>query len=163
MKSGKKNKKIHAFSKETDLIRVCRLLNKRGAKYLIIGGFALSLHGFIRATKDIDLLIPQDVTNTQTILEALKEGLVFGIAAEMDAEEVTHKPITIIGDTPRVDLLTVASRVKYQEAKGGALETRVDGVRIPYVDLKTLVKTKQTGRLQDKADIERLKKILKKI
>lgn len=162
MKRGAKNKKTQDSSDEARLVSVCRLLNKHRAKYLVIGGAALNLHGLVRATKDIDLLIPKDTENTKNVLDALKEELLFGIAGELDADEVAHKPITIIGDVPRVDLLTVAGKAKYEEAAKTARHVKITGVKIHYVDLETLIKTKDTDRLQDRADVERLKRIRKK-
>lgn len=159
MKHGAKSKKIRGSS-EKGFLDVCRLLNERHAKYIVVGGVACNLHGLIRATKDIDLLIPKDVKNTEAVLEALK-NLTFGIASELDAGEVTNKPITIIGDIPHVDLLTVASKIKYEQAIKTARRIRIDGVKVIYADLDTLLKTKVTDRLQDKADIEQLKKIKK--
>ncbi|HSA59726.1 MAG TPA: hypothetical protein VLJ37_08590 [bacterium] len=144
--------------KGSRLVEVCRLLNEAGARYLVVGGHACNLHGLIRATKDIDLLIPKDETNTEAVLKALK-GLTWGIAGELDAAEVTKKTFTIIGDTPRVDLLTVAHRVKYAHAEPKSLTAKIEGVKIHYVDLETLLETKKTGRLQDEADIERLRQI----
>lgn len=157
MKGGEKNKKTRGSS-EVDLVKVCRLLNEKGARYVVVGGIALNLHGLMRATLDIDLLIPKDAKNAAAVLDALK-GLTFGIARELDAEEVAKKPITIIGDMPRVDLLTVANKVKFEEAIRKAKQVRIGGVKIVYADFDTLIKTKETDRLQDRADIERLKKI----
>ncbi len=158
MKRGKRDKKTLGSSNASQVLEVCRLLNDEKAKYLLVGGIACNLHGLIRATKDIDLLIPKDAKNTEAVLEALQH-LTLGIARELDAEEVSRKPFTIIGDIPRVDLLTVAHNVKFEEAVKTALVAKIDGVKIPYVDFETLLKTKSTDRLQDKADIERLKQI----
>jgi hypothetical protein len=158
MKRGKKSKRTPGSSSPSQLVDVCRLLNASWAKYLVIGAMAGNLHGLMRATNDIDLLIPKHVKNTEKILRAL-EGLVWGIATELDAEQVANTPFTIIGDTPRVDLLTVASRVTYADAAKTARRIKVDGVTIPYVDIDTLIKTKQTDRLQDQADIERLRRL----
>ena len=141
------------------LLTVCRLLNKQHAKYLVVGGFALNLHGLIRATKDVDLLIPRDEINARKVLSALVH-LTFGISKELDPKEVANKPCTIIGDIPRVDLLTVAGKIKYSEAVKHAKKVRIRGVWIPFVDIPTLIATKNTDRLQDKADIERLSAIL---
>ena len=157
MKRGAKNRRTRGSS-EKWLLDVCRLLDERGAKYVVVGGIALNLHGLMRATKDIDLLIPKDVKNAEAVLEALG-GLTFGIARELDAAEVASKPFTIIGDTPRVDLLTVARKVKYEEAIASARTAKVDGVKIVYAGLDVLLKTKDTDRLQDQADVERLKQI----
>jgi hypothetical protein len=160
MKPGKKNKPTPGSFNEQDVVKVCRLLSQGGGKYLVVGGAACNLHGLIRATKDVDLLIPKNQKNTETVLKGL-EGLTFGIARELDATEVSKKTMTIIGDNPRVDLLTVANTVKYEEAKKSSLIARIHNVQVPYVDLQTLIKTKQTGRLQDLADIEKLKLIMK--
>ncbi len=40
-----------------DLTSLCRALNREGARYVLIGGFAVILHGLVRTTKDIDLLV----------------------------------------------------------------------------------------------------------
>lgn len=158
MKSGRKNKPTPGLPDEHYVLKVCRLLNEHKAKYLVIGGLACNLHGLIRATKDIDVLIPKNKENAEKVLRAL-EGLTFGIAAELDSDEVIQKPFTIIGDTPRVDLITVANKVKYEEAAESALKTKIDNITIRYPDYDTLVKMKKTGRLQDQADLEQLRAI----
>jgi hypothetical protein len=53
------------------VLTVCRLLNRRRAKYVIAGGVAANLHGSVRATKDVDILVPPDVINTRRVLAAL--------------------------------------------------------------------------------------------
>ncbi|HEY7634338.1 MAG TPA: hypothetical protein VH763_02235 [Gemmatimonadales bacterium] len=140
------------------LVTVCRLLNEAGVRYVIVGGFALALHGAVRATKDVDVLIDPTLDNARRALRALKR-LNFGIARELDPSEVITKPITIIGDDPRVDLLTIAWSVRYADAAPKILITRIDEVDIPYADLDTLIRTKQTGRLQDRADTETLEEL----
>jgi hypothetical protein len=82
-----------------------------------------------------------------------------GLAREWLAEEVVAKPITIIGDDPRVDLMTVAWSVHYDEAAEEAVEFEVEGVRIPVASIDHLIASKRTGRLQDAADIEVLQEI----
>lgn len=157
MKRGGKNRRTRGSS-ERWLKEVCRLLDEHGAKYIVVGGVACNLHGLLRATKDIDLLIPCDAENAEAVLDALGE-LTFGVAKELDAEEVVSKPITIIGDNPRVDLLTVANKVKYEQAIKSARTAKIDGVAIVFAGIDVLLKTKATDRLQDRADVERLKQI----
>jgi hypothetical protein len=103
----------------------------------------------------VDVLIPRDVANAARLLDALS-ALPYRIAAELDAEEVAYKPVTIIGDDPRVDVLTVANTVTYAQAYPNRLERRIDGVRVPYLGLDAFVQSKQTGRPQDVADLEQL-------
>lgn len=143
---------------QSRLATVCGLLNTAGVKYIVVGAFALALHGVVRATKDIDILIEATLDNAQRALRAL-EALPGRIARELDPAEVVTKPITIIGDDPRVDLLTLAWSVRYADAAPRAEKVEVDGVEIPYADIDTLIRTKQTDRFQDKADVENLEEV----
>jgi hypothetical protein len=138
------------------VVRVCRLLNRHRVRYLVAGGVAANLHGSVRATKDIDLLIPRDVANATRVLAAL-EGLTWGIARELDPADVAAKPFTIVGDDPRVDLLTVAATVTFDSAWPRRVVRRIAGVTIPYLALDDLVRSKQTGRPSDEADLEVLR------
>ena len=137
------------------LATVCALLNAGGAKYVVVGGFAVALHGVVRATKDVDVLIEPSLENARRVLKAL-EKLTWGVARELDAAQVAANPITIVGDDPRVDLLTLAWSVRYADAAPRAQQAEIEGVLVPYADLDTLIRTKQTGRFQDRADVESL-------
>lgn len=137
------------------VLRVCRLLNRHRVRYLVAGGVAANLHGAVRATKDIDVLVPKDPKNMARLLSALS-SLPYGIAAELDAEIIAKKPFTIIGDDPRVDVLTVAWSVTFEKAYPRRIVRRIAGVRVPYLALDDLVRSKQTGRAKDNADLEEL-------
>ena len=54
-----------------DLLGLCRTLNREGVRYLLIGGFAVILHGFVRTTKDVDLLV--DRTDLDRISAVMTE------------------------------------------------------------------------------------------
>lgn len=138
------------------VLRVCRLLNRRRVRYLVAGGAAVNLHGVVRTTRDVDILIPRDPANARRLLEALAE-LPYGIAGEIDPAELVRKPMTIIGDDPRVDVLTVAWTVRYETAARSRNVRRIAGTRVPFLSLGDLLRSKRTGRPQDDADIEGLK------
>jgi len=140
-------------------ILVCRLLNKKRARYLLVGGIAANLHGSVRATKDVDVLIPRDRSNAARVLDALGE-LPLGITRELDANEVASKPFTIVGDIPRVDLMTVAHSVTFERAWPNRLVRRIDGTSVKFLSLTDLIASKQTGRASDEADLEVLKTLL---
>jgi hypothetical protein len=131
------------------------LLNGHRVRYLIAGGIAANLHGSVRATKDVDILVPKDRANMQRLLDALSD-LPFGIARELDADQLVDKPITIIGDDPRVDVMTVAWTVTFDRAWPNRVVRRIEGVRVPYLSLRDLKRSKRTGRPQDDADLEAL-------
>lgn len=135
------------------VLRVCRLLNRRRVRYLIAGGVAANLHGSVRATRDVDILVPRDLRNTERLLLALGE-LPYGLARELDPEEVLGNPVTIVGDDPRVDILTVAWSVTFDRAYPNRTVRRIEGVRVPYLSLADLIASKQTGRAADEADLE---------
>jgi hypothetical protein len=143
---------------DSRLLTVCRLLNAAKVRYVVIGGFAMALHGAVRATKDVDVLIEATLENARRALEALG-GLRFGIARELDPAEVAAKPLTIIGDDPRVDLITLAWSVRYADAAPRMQRVSIDGVEVPFADIGTLIRSKQTGRLQDQADVETLERL----
>ncbi len=143
---------------QTQLADVCERLNDHGAKYVLVGASAMQLWGTTRATRDIDILIEKSVENAGRVLAALSE-VGFGFARDWLAEEVARKPVTIIGDSPRVDILNVAWSVHYPEAAADATEFALEGVKIPTASIDHLIASKRTGRLQDAADIEALEEI----
>jgi hypothetical protein len=119
----------------------------------VAGGVAANLHGSVRATRDVDILVPRDHANAERVLAALSE-LPWGVARELDAGEIIRKPFTIIGDDPRVDVLTIAAKVTFDSAWPRRLTRRIEGVRVPFLGLADLIRSKQTGRPADQADLE---------
>lgn len=87
------------------------------------------------------------------VLDALAE-LPLGISRELDAEQVASRPFTIVGDRPRVDLLTIACSVPFARAWANRVVRRIGGIRVPYLGRADLIRSKQTGRASDLADIE---------
>lgn len=138
--------------------QVCEALNRSQAKYLVIGGIACILHGYVRATTDVDILIERTITNAERVLEALAT-IGYGFAREWAAAEILKRPITVIGDDPAVDVFTVAWKVKYEQAVKRSSVVELDTVSIPLIGIDDLIDTKRTGRLQDAADIEVLEEI----
>ena len=143
---------------ETRLAPLCEALNRHGAEYVVVGATAMQLWGTTRATRDVDLLIRATEENAARVLEALSE-LGEGLAGKWLAEEVASKPVTLIGDTPRVDLLTVAWSVRYEDAAPAARVFKVEDVEVPAASIDHLIESKRTGRLQDEADIQVLELI----
>jgi hypothetical protein len=147
---------------QTRLARVCAALNGHGARYVLFGATALQLWGSARATRDIDILIEPTAENARRVLAALAE-LGLGLAREWLAEEIAARPVTVVGDTPRVDILTVAWSVRYAEAAAAAAVFDVERVRVPAASIDHLIASKRTGLLQDAADIEVLEEIKRRL
>ena len=143
------------MSEQAPLLRVCALLNKHGAKYLIVGARACWLHGYVRSTMDVDILIPEDLENHARVLAALSE-LEDHAASELTPQDLVENIVVKIADEVEVDVSTRAWKVNYADAVGTSLKTTIEDLEIPYVDLKTLIKSKNTERDQDKVDVQRL-------
>src|SRR6266513_2186733 len=131
------------MSEQAPLLRVCSLLNNHGAKYLIVGARACWLHGYVRATIDVDILIPEDLENHALVIAALSE-LEDHAAAELTPQDLAENVVVKIADEVEVDVSRQAWQVEYAEALATAEEIVVDGVRVPFVGLKMLIKSKTT-------------------
>ena len=142
----------------TQLALVCNQLNASKARYVVVGAAALQLWGSTRATRDVDILIEPTVANARRVLRALA-ALGSGFAGDLLAEEVASRPVTMIGDSPNVDILTSAWNVSYAEAAPAAAVFEIEGVKVPTASIEHLIASKRTGRLQDAADIEVLEEI----
>lgn len=137
------------------LLRVCSLLNAAHARYLIIGAQACILHGLIRTTEDVDILIEKSEGNCRLVLEALSL-MADGAARELTPADLIENVVVKIADEVEVDVSTHAWTVSYEEAVGSSLEVHLDGVRVPYLSLDKLIESKQTYREQDHVDRGRL-------
>ncbi|MFZ2490868.1 MAG: nucleotidyltransferase [Thermoanaerobaculia bacterium] len=140
-----------------DLLTLCQALNAEGVKYVLIGGFAVILHGFVRATKDIDLLVDASPENIQRLKRAMAVLPDNAIALIAD-DEVEKYQVVRIADEIVVDLLKNACGVDYSRASRGGIEIRVvEGVEIPLIRKELLIETKQTVRPSDAADVQFLR------
>lgn len=142
------------------LTRVCGLLNKHGARYLIVGGHACILHGLVRTTEDVDILIEDSEENFRRVIAALSE-LEDHAAAELTPQDLAENVVVKVADEVEVDISRTAWKVSYADAKNDIQRVQLDGIEVPYVGLRTLIATKETYREQDKIDVERLRRLLR--
>ncbi len=137
----------------TDLLLLCRSLNAQGARYLVIGGFAVNQQGFTRATMDIDLLVDGARENQVKVKKSL-EVLPDKAVRELGDSDLQDYVVVRVADEVVVDLMTTACGITYAEAAQDAEIVTIDDVPIPFASAKTLLRTKQTYR--DKDEIDRL-------
>lgn len=143
---------------ENPLVTVCRLLNRHHAAYVVCGGQAVILHGHVRTTEDVDLMIGPTEENARRVLAALSE-LPDGVARELQPRELLDNVVVKIADAITVDVGTRAWKVGYEEAAPKALMTTIEGVEIHYLDLASLIASKETYREIDRLDIVALRMI----
>ena len=143
-----------------DLVSLCRFLNEAGARYLVLGGFAIIQCGFARATSDIDLLIdtsPENFARVQTAMLRLPDGAVREVTAQ-DFEECL---VVRVGDEFVVDLMRQACGIRYEEASRDVDVVEIAGVKIPFANPQLLWRTKQTPREKDAIDRTFLAELLR--
>jgi len=140
-----------------DFREFVQLLNDNQVRYLVIGGYAVALHGYPRYTKDIDIWIEMSANNATRLLAALAQ---FGFASlDLQAEDFMEPNQVIqLGYPPnRIDLLTTPDGVNFETAYSTKLVVDLSGVQVNFIDLENLRLNKQaSGRLQDLADLENL-------
>ena len=136
-----------------DVLDLCAALNREGARYVLIGGFAVILHGFVRSTKDVDLLVDPSEENIRAVKRAMST-LPDNAAALLADDEVLQYKVVRIADEIVVDLLAAACGVTYPEAAESEIETfTVNEVKIPVASKQILIRMKNTIRESDALDV----------
>ena len=132
-------------------------LNVNHVRYLIIGGYAVALHGYPRYTKDIDVWIEMNPQNAAHVIKAL-EQFGFGSLGLQAADFLVPDQIIQLGYPPnRIDLITTPPGVDFESCYTARVEVMIDEVTVNFIDLENLKKSKQaSGRLQALADLENL-------
>jgi hypothetical protein len=140
-----------------DLVNLCKALNQEGASYLLIGGFAVILHGFVRSTKDVDFLVDPSESNVQAVKRAMAT-LPDNAAALLADDEILQYQVVRVADEIVVDLLGAACGVTYSEAVAGGLDHfTIQGVDIPVATKEQLIRMKATIRESDAVDVRFLR------
>jgi len=136
-----------------DLVGLCRSLNEEGAHYLLIGGFAVILQGYVRSTKDVDLLVDPGSDNIRALKRALAR-LPDNAVRELGDDELHRYRVVRVADEIVVDLMAEACGVTWAEATELDVDhMEVHGVRIPVASKAFLIRTKETVRPSDAADV----------
>lgn len=141
---------------EDDVLGVCRLLQQHQVKYVLVGACACGLHGMVRSTQDVDLLVEPSPENLQRVIDALSE-LPDHAARELTLKDLQDNVVVKVADAVEVDVAKQAWTVDYAEASRDAKTLTVDGVEIVYAGLDTLIKSKSTYREQDHVDCQQLR------
>lgn len=138
---------------QADLVTLCRELNRCGARYVVVGDFAMIHAGYARFTGDLDLLIDLAPENERRVLKAL-EILPDRAVAELQPGEVANYTVVRIADEIFVDLMGSAGGVDYHAAIPEVDTREVDGVGIPFASPRLLWRMKSgTHRERDIPDL----------
>lgn len=134
-----------------------KLLNAHGVKYLLVGGYAVGLHGYPRATGDIDLWVATSSDNADRVIAAIRS---FGFdVPSLDASLITEdKQILRMGIPPRrIEVICTISGVDFDDCYTRRVETNLDGVAVQLIHLDDLKANKlAAGRDKDLVDLKYL-------
>ncbi len=136
-----------------DLRDLCRELNQRDARYVVIGGFAVRAAGYNRRTMDIVLIVATDPNNETRVFDALAT-LPDKAVLELHPGELDEYAVIRVADEILVDLMRSAGGIDYAEAAKDVVVREVDGVPIPFASPNLLWRMKSiTHREKDAADL----------
>jgi hypothetical protein len=144
-----------------DFLEFLELLEKHKVDFLLVGGYAVILHGYVRSTGDMDLWIERTDENYQKLKKVYRD-----FSAPIFPEEQFSNPkfnVWGIGVEPsKIEILTQVDGLLFEESKSHCNWFELDKIKVPYIDFDDLIKNKlASGRYKDLADIEQLKKLKK--
>lgn len=150
---------------QSDVQHLFRSLNRFGVQYLLVGGMANMVHGYIRATEDLDLWIRADDANKASLVQALAENDVVG------AELLLNVPLLFGWSTVSVgkqgftlDMghsLKAFTDTDFDACYARALDATFDDVPFKVIHLNDLITEKKaTGRPKDLGDVDELTKLI---
>ncbi len=149
------------MSLNRDFSELLSELNAGGARYLLVGGYALSFYGRPRATGDLDLWIDSTRENAETVFRVLAN---YGAPLEGVIPADFAKPGTVlqIGVSPnRVDILTSLSGLIFEEAWENRKPITFGDIPLFVLSETDFVRNKRSvGRAQDIVDADAIQAIL---
>jgi len=143
-----------------DFREFIKLLEAKGVRYLVVGGYAVAVHGFPRYTGDIDFFVAIDERNAAKLLETF-EDFGFGDIGIEKRDFLEVKFIVEIGREPRkIQVMTGIDGVEFTECFENRIELEVDGGMVNFISLEDLLKNKiASGRAKDLIDIAELTRL----
>jgi predicted nucleotidyltransferase len=135
------------------------LLNSHKVNYLIIGGYAVGYHGYVRATVDIDIWVAIEDETAEKMVEIINE-FGFQVPNLQKGLFLEKENVVQMGEPPfRIDVLTSISGAEFDECFENRIVDTIDGITVNIIGLKNLKESKKAaGRDKDIVDLKYLPK-----
>ena len=142
-----------------DFLEFIEYLEESETEYLVVGGYAVALHGFPRYTGDIDFFIAVHDRNAKSMLRVFEK---FGFGQIGLKEEDFQRPdfVVEIGREPRkIQVLTGIDGVAFTECYSRRVHVEISGRSVPFISKEDLIRNKiASGRPKDQIDVIELEK-----
>ena len=140
-----------------DFREFLKSLNASHVDYLLVGGYAVGLHGYPRATVDMDIWVRPERANASRVVAVVRAS---GFDTSTLHDELFIKPESIVrfGVPPfRIEIMTTIDGVQFDECFRRAIRFDIDGVPVTVISLSDLkVNKRAAGRHKDLNDLENL-------
>lgn len=142
------------------LLRLLARFAEEGVEYVLVGGQAVRLNGFVRATEDVDVLVRAGRDNGERIKRAMSH---LPSAAELDPQWFEPQGAAVenirVADELLVDLLFAANGETFESVQPHVRQIEIEGVTLQVLDIDGLLKTKTDYREKDVLDKQVLNRI----
>ena len=145
---------------DTPYEKLLAKLARAEIRFIIVGGVAVALNGFVRTTEDVDILIESSSENVTRLLNELR-NFGEGHARELRPADFsdTEGAIRIIEDFP-LDVFTIMRSKRYADLVGATKSARIDDVHVRYLNPEALIALKSDSqREQDRIDVSALRSL----
>jgi predicted nucleotidyltransferase len=141
-----------------DFKEFVKLLIDYKVEYLIVGGYAVSIHGHPRYTGDLDIWINPTLENANSLVKCVND-FGFGSFKLTSQDFIKEGNVIQFGYPPlRIDILTSIDGVNFGDCIFNKKDVEIDGMLVHFIGLADLLKNKkESGRPRDLDDIENLK------
>jgi hypothetical protein len=146
------------------LLDVCKAFNAEGVSYVLIGGWAVIIHGFPRLTNDIDFLIERSPENTEKMKKALSKVFHDESIEDIKPTDIADYSVVryVSPDGVYIDLMGKIGEAASFDTVSRHIELfEVLDTEIPVLNVEMLAKLKDTLRDKDRMDLAFLKEKLK--
>lgn len=146
---------------DTPYEKLLENLARAEVNFIVVGGVAVALNGFVRTTEDVDILIERSPENVVRLLDALSR-FGEGHARELTAADFDEAEgaIRIIEDFP-LDVFTMMRGKRYSDLIHSIRRTRINDIEVQYLNAEALISIKEKSqREKDQIDISALRSAL---
>ena len=147
---------------DEELLKFWQSLNDNKVQYIMVGGFAVNMHGYSRATNDIDVWLKDDINNRRNLGKALEQ---FGYG-DLSWDELQFVPgwtEFYVGPGIMLDIMTTMKgieNISFEQAFEQATLATINNIKVPFLHINQLIANKKAvNRPKDQIDVIELEKI----